>query len=209
MLRRDFLSIAASSVLSAGRPGSAALLVSENAMAEESLRGYRRHFDFEVSPAVPADRPLIVVPGLRNLTEPDWSALRASVWKGVSVVLESGLAFASDAEVARQRADLQKHFGIRIAPQLFRTSAVRYIRFHWPLEVLVRDFSESVSVDPRSAEPIATAGAQVAAVRRRLGRGNVVYLGSPLGPMLLADDPQAVLWVRSITRPDGSGRQAP
>jgi hypothetical protein len=117
------------------------------------------------------------------------------------LILESGLAFASPGEINHQRAGLVKYFGINISPHLFggARGEFRYIRYHWPIEVLVRDFSESVTIEGHSGEPIASANGHVLAIRRRLGRGSVIYLGSPLGPMLWIGDAQAEAWVRSIT----------
>jgi hypothetical protein len=165
------------------------------------MLGRREFLTIAASSILPAGRRerLMVASEIRNPPQERWSSLRDSALQGACVILESGLAYASDAEIAGQRDALSKYFGIRIAPRLSRpASGFRYIRYHWPIEVLVREFSESAIIDPSRGDPIATVSGQVVAIRKQVGRGSVVYLGSALGPMLLAEDRQAAAWVRSV-----------
>jgi len=160
--RREFLLTSAVSVLPTIRSGGCRFLVEPgNPLAAESLRGYRRRLRES------AEARLIVVPGFRKLSAGQLIALQTSVLNGACVVLETGLAFASGEEIAAQSADLWNHFGIRIAPQLSKaTGGFRYIRYHWPIDTMVRDFSAAVVLEPGSGEPIGSAAGQVLAIRR-------------------------------------------
>ena len=182
--RRQFLIVSGSAVLPrVPRRGGIVLYAPTNTLAEESWRGYRRCLDFDSPTRV------VIVPAFQQLSREQWIALRNEA--GL-VILESGLAFATESEMASHAAALQTHFGIRIAGRL-RPSGLRYIRYRWPVEVLVREFGAAVTVE---GEGIANVSGQVVAARR----GSVIYLGSPLGPLLLAGDPQAQAWIGAVTR---------
>jgi len=45
---------------------------------------------------------------------------------------------------------------------------------------------------------IAWTGLLAVGMKKRVGKGTLVFLGSPLGPALLAGDPEAREWVRSV-----------
>jgi hypothetical protein len=182
--RRQFLIVSGSAVLPrVPRRGGIVLYAPTNTLAEESWRGYRRCLDFDSPTRV------VIVPAFQQLSREQWTALREE--SGL-VILESGLGFAGESEIARHAAGLETHFGIRIAGRS-QPSGLRYIRYRWPVEVLVREFGGAVCVE---GEAIAIVSGQVVAARR----GNVIYLGSPLGPLLLAGDPQAQAWIRAVTR---------
>jgi hypothetical protein len=55
----------------------------------------------------------------------------------------------------------------------------------------VRDYSRVVPLADQPGEVIGWAGGIAVALKRRVGMGTLVYLGSPLGPALWADDQQA------------------
>jgi hypothetical protein len=182
--RRQFLMVSGSAVLPrVPREGGVVLHAPTNTLAEESWRGYRRCLDFN-SPT-----RLVIVPAFQELSREQWVALKEEA--GL-VILESGLAFATESEMASHGAALETHFGIRIAGRA-RPSGLRYVRYRWPIDVLVREFGTAVSVQ---GEAIASVSGQAVAGRR----GNVIYLGSPLGPLLLAGDPQAQTWLNAVTR---------
>jgi hypothetical protein len=73
-----------------------------------------------------------------------------------------------------------------------------YIRYQWPQAALTRAFSRMIPVDCSPAEAIAHYRGVPVAMRRRVGRGGIVYLGSMLGPNLRADEPEAHQLAKAI-----------
>jgi hypothetical protein len=73
---------------------------------------------------------------------------------------------------------------------------VPYVDFTWPVPVKIREFFPH-RLEPRPGDfVIATyAGAPVA-----LRRGGLILLGSPIGPSLAADDPDARRWLATVLR---------
>ncbi len=67
-----------------------------------------------------------------------------------------------------------------------------YIGYQWPRFALVRHFTRVSHIEPsKNHEPAAWLGTNVVAVRKAVGIGNFVILGSALGSLLLARDEQA------------------
>jgi hypothetical protein len=182
--RRQFLMVSGAVVLPpVPRSGGVVLHAPTNALAEESWRGYRRCLDFNCPTRI------VIVPAFQELSPEQWSALKDEA--GL-VILESGLAFATESEIASHATALETHVGIRILGRA-QPSGLRYIRYRWPVAVLVREFGPAITVQ---GEAIATVSGQSVAARR----SNVIYLGSPLGPLLLAGDLQAQAWLDAVTR---------
>jgi len=118
------------------------------------------------------------------------------------LIFESGAGFGG---FEAQREMIGRHFGLTIEPPLDLWAAgetVPYIDFHWPIKTKVRDFSRVVPVSVEGAEIIGTAGGKPVAARR----GTLIFLGSPIGPSLLAGDREAHLWFSELVRaPSESG----
>jgi hypothetical protein len=66
-----------------------------------------------------------------------------------------------------------------------------YVRYHWPADTQIRHFGEFFPVHISGAEGIAIYRGRTVAIRKRIGRGELLFLGSPLGPILAAEDHQA------------------
>lgn len=173
-----------------------------NSLARESARGFqaalrRTGERFEVSDSVPTFRAeLIVLPFATTLSQQQASRLCRQLAAGCSVVVESGASFASHGEVLRQRAVWRQAFGIHAdLPPSGRTwpagDPTNYVRYHWPADAQIRYFGELLSVSTAGAEGIATYRGRTVGIRKRIGRGELLFLGSPLGPMLAAEDHQA------------------
>src|ERR1051326_8251675 len=64
-------------------------------------------------------------------------------------------------------------------------------RIRLPMRASVRDYSRVVPLADQPGEVIGWEGGIAVALKRRVGMGTLVYLGSPLGPALWADDQQA------------------
>ena len=173
-----------------------------NSLARESARGFQAALRqtgerFEVSDSVPACRAeLIVLPFAAALSRQQASRLYRQLAAGCSVVFESGASFASHGEVLRQRTVWRQAFGIHAdLPPSGRTwpagDPTNYVRYHWPADAQIRYFGELLPVSAAGAEGIATYRGRTVGIRKRIGRGELLFLGSPLGPMLAAEDHQA------------------
>ena len=75
---------------------------------------------------------------------------------------------------------------------------VPYVDYRWPSSAKIRDFSRVVPLGRQSegeGEIIARVEGLPVALKRRLGRGHLIFLGSPLGPALWAGDAEARRWL--------------
>ena len=165
----------------------------------------------------------IIAPGLGMMDPAMGRMLLDLVRGGTRLVLESGAGFLSPAETAVHRRMLFRCFGLAVeAPvdlwagkpsddDLFasRTSphrrkaidgrqAIPYIRYVWPRGIMVRGFTRAIPVSAKRGEVIGWAGSLAVASMCRVGRGTLIFLGSPLGPALRAGDPEARCWLQSV-----------
>jgi hypothetical protein len=126
------------------------------------------------------------------------------VERGATVVLESGVGFVDAAEVRAHRAWLDQFFGVlaEIPVDLWAGKTLRgripYVDYLWPRPTKVRDFSRIIPISPKVGQVIARADDRPVALRRMIGRGNLVFLGSPLGPALYAGDREAHRWLQDL-----------
>jgi hypothetical protein len=135
-----------------------------------------------------------IVAGVGALSESVAQQLAALAHAGGWVIFESAAGFGGFEEQRRHLAD---HFGLEIdRPIHLPPDRIPYIDFRWPVKVKVRDFSHIVPVRAAPSEVIASAGGCPIAARR----GRFVFLGSLIGPALLAGDREAILWVKELTR---------
>jgi len=63
---------------------------------------------------------------------------------------------------------------------------------------MVRGFTRVIPVSAKLGEVIGWAGSLAVASKRPVGRGMLIFLGSPLGPALRASDPEARSWLQSV-----------
>ena len=134
-----------------------------------------------------------VIPGVGALSEDLIRRLAASTGGGGWVVFESAAGFGGFDVQCRMLAG---HFGIRIQPpvDLWADGSAPYIAYRWPVRERVRDFSRATPVSADGLEIIGRAGNIPVAARR----GRFIFLGSPLGPALLAGDREARSWFRAL-----------
>jgi hypothetical protein len=168
---------------------------------------------------------MAIVPGLGALDPAVAETLSALLGAGTDVLLESGAGFSGPAEFTAHQKMLYRYFNIEVAPpvdlwsgksaddallsrrsgphrrtkQLDRLESLPYIGYSWPRETQVRDFSRAIPVSVGEGEVIGKAGALPVALKKRTAGGRLIFLGSPLGPALLAGDPQARSWLRLVT----------
>lgn len=157
---------------------------------------------------------IVIVPGCARI-EPDVAArLAGRLEEGILLVLESGAAFTEPTDFEAHRSMLGRHFGLAVEAPIdlwLSTSAgvtkrAPYVDFVWPVPVKVRDFSRVVPLARHTAAAQARPTSEVIgwvdgwpiAARRRVGRGTLVYLGSPLGPALCSGDREAQAWFAAL-----------
>jgi hypothetical protein len=166
----------------------------------------------------------VIVPGL-GLTDPAMAdALSDLVNDGACLLLESGAGFLSPAEFATHRKMLHRHFNLAVEPPVdlwpgksgvntdswrsfgrhprktpHTRGLVPYVSYVWPQETKVRDFSRIVPVSLQTGDVIGSVGAMPVALKKRVGKGTLIFLGSPLGPALGASDLEARRWLQSVT----------
>lgn len=189
------------------------LVLDSSCVLKESLEGYRAGLRTAGVACELASlgnchhAPFIVAPAssLINFDEARW--LRSRAEAGALILVESGGIFLSPADFRRQKSLVQSQFGLTMLPpiKLWETSGsfscFPYVDFTWPVAARVRDFSQIIPLagplappDVEGAAAIAGIDDTVVALKRRLGAGTLVFLGSPLGPQLLAGDREARRW---------------
>jgi hypothetical protein len=141
------------------------------------------------------------------------------------VVYESGAAFATAEAFRNERRLLRIHLemGLQTPVDLWDNTVYRalgqpappYVHYHWPELTIVRDFSRAVPVYGSGTGALEVALKKLAydfdhkrsiayvcgfpvARRTRLGRGRLIFLGSPLGPHLGSGDREAQALFESI-----------
>ena len=134
-----------------------------------------------------------VVPGVGSLPEEFARRLSAFTRVGGWVVFESAAGFGGFED---QRRMLARHFGIRIQPpvDLWANGTAPYIDYRWPIRERVRDFSRVTPISAEGVEIIGSAGD----LPWRARRGRFIFLGSPVGPALLAGDREAHSWFSAL-----------
>ncbi len=154
-------------------------------LSQESAKGFR----LLLSRNTPLSRNVIILPASRELSRQMALQLRRQVEAGAWLIVESGLAFAPSRETAAQIRVLRDVFGIETRPALPHPGG--YIEYSWPMRRLVRDFSAITPVECSRSERIAESQGVAAGAKRFLGNGGLIFLGSMLGPALLAAEREA------------------
>jgi hypothetical protein len=119
--------------------------------------------------------------------------------KGRLVIFECGAGFLDPRAFREQRTGMARAFGLTLEPPVDLWSLSprpSYLELAWPVHARLRDFSSAVAV--RGVEPIGSiSGLPVAAIVRARA-GQLLFLGSPVGPALWSGDPQAHTWLRAV-----------
>ena len=135
-----------------------------------------------------------VIPAAARLTDDLLTRLSPHVYVGGRLIFESAAGFGG---FEAQRDQLARHFHLVIEPPIdlwAGSVSVPYVDYHWPVRTKVRDFSSVVPVQAAAAEIIGTIGQIPVAARL----GSLVFLGSPIGPSLLAGDREAHFWFNAL-----------
>ena len=188
----------------------------------ESLQGYQAALADEHQ-CLAADRldprwrcQTVIVPGLGMMDPAIGRMLLDLAHGGTRVVLESGAGFRSPAETAAHQRMLLRCFALEVEPPVDLWSAgktndgrqsIPYVRYVWPREMLVRDFTRVIPVSAKRGEVIGWARSLAVGSQRPVGKGTLIFLGSPLGPALRAGDLEARSWLRSVVALSSLGIQ--
>ncbi|HEV3118335.1 MAG TPA: hypothetical protein VGY58_14895, partial [Gemmataceae bacterium] len=116
----------------------------------------------------------LIIPGAASLDE---AAVGEHLERGGTVLLECGFGFSVGGLAGRGDAYFP------------------YVEYSWPVRALIREFRPVWFRVAAGDEVIGTFGGRAVSLRRRVGRGTLVVLGSPIGPVLLSGDPDAQRWL--------------
>jgi hypothetical protein len=172
----------------------------------ESVRGFQAALKrVRVVQRFPGGAGILIVPGVLTLRPSAIHQLQTFAARGGTVVLETALAFGSPSNFAEQQRVLSREFGIDIdrPVDLWRRPGrvgLPYIEYHRPVSVWVRDFGRAVPVLASARHPLATVQHQTVAARYPFGHGEINFLGSPLGPVLLSGDREGSQWLEAFAR---------
>ena len=191
--RREFLALTGSAVAVRFDAGAttpdldraiAVLHLEDQGHLLESVKGYQRALGALGIPAVAASESSVVM----------------AAYRGATVIIEAG-GTAHDALTAlgvnaEQPRNLWRRGFSPAIPNV--GSAIPYIDYSWPIAVKVRDFSRVVPLSGPGWDHIAEVDGVCVGLTRRIGRGRLVVLGSPLGPVLLGEDREAHEWLAAL-----------
>jgi hypothetical protein len=108
--------------------------------------------------------------------------------QGAWIVWESAPQSVEPGQFSALAETLNATFGIQIGAPIYPGLFIEYV---WPTAVLTRSFLDATPVLCPESEIVSHSGETTTAMRRRIGRGGIVFLGSMLGPNLYAEEPQA------------------
>lgn len=167
----------------------------------ESTLGYRSAL--AGAPERPDHGPLLIIPAVLDVPGDIARLIRLRLTGGATVIVESGAGFAGHVRFREHQRSLIE--GLKIDTHLpadlwapGRSGHSPYIDYSWPDAVRVRDFSRVVPLGDQEAEVIARADGLPVALRRAVGAGTLIFLGSPLGPALWAGDREARRWLFDV-----------
>jgi len=214
MTRRTFLGYAAGAVTTGlhGLPGRrvdvrrSVVLLHLSQHACESVAGYTgtlANSGTRLLHAKPSSVPrcaVLIVPAALCI-RPALRAIVTCLADEATVILESGASFAANPAFRAHRAELRDFLQVHVdAPVRLWTAGsgrqrIPYVDYTWPNPAKVRDFSRMVPLARQPGEIIAWIEGVPVGLKRQIGRGTLIFLGSPLGPALWAGDAEARRWL--------------
>ena len=187
--RRMFLSVAASAPLLAGddRPRAECHLVDlgHGCVVRESLAGFQMALQQAGLGQDERARHLII-PGAGVLDDAALASVHRQLGRGGTVLLECC-------------TQLEGELGIEVGGRAGRGgSYFPYVDYSWPVRVKIREFRPVWLLPAAEDEVIGTFAGRAVALRRRVGDGTLLVMGSPIGPVFLTGDPDARLWLEGF-----------
>jgi hypothetical protein len=154
-------------------------IISEpNCLSQESAEGFRA-----LLASITAS-DITIVCGISRLNSHRVFELRERALRGAWIIWENP-PFAPYERI------LEGAFGIATRDRKLISSDRLYISYTWPVPALTRTFSAITPVSCAPAEVVARYGNVPVVMKRHLGRGGIVFLGSMLGPNLRAEEREA------------------
>jgi hypothetical protein len=146
----------------------------------------------------------MILPAVASTDVARLAKVREHLENGSVVLYESGAAFLSPEEFGFHKRLIRSVFGLSLhhpvrlwdSADSFKQSP--FVDYHWPVVTKVRDFSRVIPVNGSHCGTIAWFQNIPVAVRRCMGKGTLVFLGSPLGPHLLSADREASRWLEAF-----------
>ncbi len=176
----------------------------------ESAGGYRAalvELGLGFAQGAPGEVPpakLIIVPAFAGPGVGLRSRLRTWLERGSTVLFESADGFSCMADFRKDREWMRCDFALELEEPVNLWagghSRTPYISYSWPIEIRVRDFSRVVPVRAGPGQAIGEIEGLAVGVRCEVGKGSLVFLGSPLGPGLWAGEREARRWFRALCR---------
>jgi hypothetical protein len=196
----------------ASRPICGLVDLPGNCLQRESFVGYREALaglgveTLAVTPDVLGYCGLIIIPAASALSDEHLRQISQALRGGAFVLFESAAGFMEEEKVDSSRLTLFKHWGVSTQSPVHLRAGERgqgrvpYVDFIWPLRAKVRDFSRVVPVCAREDETITEVDGWRVGLKRKVGAGTLIFLGSLLGPALGAQDREARGWLREVLR---------
>jgi hypothetical protein len=127
---------------------------------------------------------VIILAAVRSLPADYLRELRKYAEEGAWVIWERAAHFSG------HKCDLPEllvhFFGVRISEPIRPAST--YIRYNWPIGRSIRGFHDNVRVECSPDETIAECAGHAVAMKRAVGKGGIVFLGTMLGPGIRAEE---------------------
>lgn len=183
--------------------GSACTMMESRAGYESALASFGLPYRRVSIGLAPATR-ILILPAA-HLTSPSiLRKLRSCLDAGSRILFESGTTFLAEEEFRVHQQVMKSEFGLDLCSRQpvwqerdsFKEAP--YVNFNWPIAVRIRDFSRIIPISCEPGDTVARFNGFAVAVRKRIGRGMLVFLGSPLGPHLWAGDRQARQWLAAL-----------
>ena len=208
LTRRNFFEQALAVPLAAGlnanpgRPSPGFDIVSEpNCLSKESAAGFR---------SLTADgyshtRNITLLCATSTISMLEAVRLRDRAASGRWIVWEISPLPRNPQNFTMQCRIVRDLFGIvlcepiHLSPDPLRNVGL-YARYRWPHAALIRTFSAVVPIACSDAAVIAHYGSTPVAMKRRIGRGGIVFLGSMLGPNIRAEELEAQIITNEMLR---------
>src|SRR5213592_4547332 len=148
----------------------------------------------------PSRCAVLIVPAALEIPPPAIRAIVSCLQAGANVIFESGAGFATHREFRAHRVVLRDYLQVHIEEPVdlwpdHSSQRIPYVDYTWPRPAKVRDFSRVVPIGRQAGEVIGSVEGLPVAFKRPSGRGNLIFLGSPLGAALWAGDAEARRWL--------------
>lgn len=172
----------------------------DHCLSRESAHGFQLLLSgqpmVELGSSIRGELPsAIIVPGIRHLSIARCSELLQLSRDGTWLILETGSCFLSTEESRRQAALFERAFDVEVLPPVPVSKSGgkdTYIEYVWPIRGLVRTFGAITPILCKPNEMIACLGRRPVCVKKRVGKGGLIYLGTMLGPGLFAEEREAL-----------------